>query len=214
MPQTVVSLNHLQTKLMRSFGAMLLVLLILLGFAIWSFHRLSDANEWKVHTYKVLLESQGLEESFFVIDNSVRGFIVTGTPQNLAELEKGKADFRDHLGTLRKLVSNNPPQETRLQQVFKQKEHYMEIVAPILTSRLPSYTAEQAIIKSSPSVTARRAALATIRKTLGTFEDRERVLLEERTRTYNQWQFWSEVTLCVGSARLKWAPHRAPMRSA
>lgn len=200
MPQTIVSMSNLQTKLTRSFGVMLLVLLTLLGFAIWSFRRLSEANDWKVHTYKVLLESQSLEQSLFSIDNAVRGYIVSGEQQNLSDLEEGKSDFRAHLTALQTLVSDNPSQGVRLQEVYDHKERYLQIVGPVIDNRLPSDTSEQAVIKSSRTVKARRAELASVRQTMTAFEDTEDVLLKQRVQTYKQWQLWSEVTLWVGSA--------------
>ena len=200
MPQTSASLKTLSRRLVRSFGAMLLVLLALLGFALWNFHRLGQADGWKAHTYQVLLESQRLKEDLFLMDNGVRGFIVNGKPADLQTLETGKRGFRAHLNELQSLVEENPRQVQRLTEATTRKDAYLEIAATILAERLPSDTLEQALIKTSHTSVARRAALDAARATLDEFENNEKDLLAGRINEQNRWQRLTETTLWVGSA--------------
>ncbi len=200
MPQTSASLKTLSRRLVRSFGAMLLVLLALLGFALWNFHRLGQADGWKAHTYQVLLESQRLKEDLFLMDNGVRGFIVNGKPADLQTLENGKRGFRTHLSELQLLVENNPSQLSRLQEAALQKDAYLQIAAGILSERLPTDTLQEALLKTSHTSVARRAALDAARNTLDSFENAEKNSLAGRIEDQNRWQLLTETTLWIGSA--------------
>ena len=200
MSHSASSLQTLSRRLARSFSAMLLLLLALLGFALWNFHRLGQADGWKAHTYQVLLESQRLKESLFTMDSGVRGFVLNGEPGDLAILEGGKRDFREHLQELQRLVADNPTQEQRLQETLQKKDDYLEVAARILRDRLPSDSLQEALIKSSYTLGARRAALDAARATLVGFDATEKDLLSSRTEDQNRWKRLTEATLWIGSA--------------
>ncbi len=200
MPQSVASLKTLSRNLVRSFSAMLLVLLALLGFALWNFHRLAQADGWKAHTYQVLLESQRLKESLFIIDSGVRGWVINGTPNDLAILEGGKRDFRGHFRELQQLVSDAAAQEQNLSEALRKKDFYLEVAAPILRERVPSDSLQEALLKSSRTSVARRVALDDARATLNAFEAVEKDLLAGRIKEQERWQRLTEATLWAGSA--------------
>ena len=200
MPQSVATLRTLSRNLVRSFSAMLLVLLALLGFALWNFHRLGQADGWKAHTYQVLLESQRLKEDLFLMDSGVRGFVLNGKPGDLALLEGGKRGFREHFQELQLLVNDDALQEQRLQETLRKKDDYLEVAASILRERLPSDSLEEALLKSSHTLIARRAALDNVRATLDDFEATEKDLLAGRIKEQERWQHLTEATLWAGSA--------------
>ncbi|BCM90754.1 phytochrome-like protein cph1 [Abditibacteriota bacterium] len=199
MPQTSASLNNLSRNLVRYFSAMLLALLVLLSFALWNFHRLGEADGWKAHTYQLLLESQLLEESLFFMDNGVRGYIVSGKPSELTAFEDGKRTFREHLKELQRLAADNPEQLRRLQEASQQKDIYLQVVTPIIATRLPSDSLQQAVLKTSGSALARRKALEDVRSILGVFSDTEKALLAGRIEAQDRWRTLTEATLWIGS---------------
>ncbi len=200
MTQSNTSLSALSRKLVRSFSAMLLVLLGLLAFALWNFHRLGEADGWRSHTYQVLLESQLLKESLYSMDNSVRGYIVSGSPSQLTALEAGKDTFRAHLKELQRLVADNPIQLGRLQKASEQKDDYLQVVGPVIAARLPADSLSQAVMKTSNSALARRTSLGTVNTTLETFEGTEKALLSGRIADQDRWRTLTEATLWIGSA--------------
>lgn len=197
---TSASLQALPRKLVRSFSVMLLMLLVLLGFALWNFHRLGQADTWKAHTFEVLLEAQLLKESLFVMDNSLRGYIVNGNPGELTGLDQGKQDFHTHLLKLQNLTDDNPLQESYLRTANREKDHYLDLVTATLKLRLPTDPSDVARKKVSPTTNPRRAAVNTINKTIGTFENTERGLLKQRSEAQDRWRGLTETTLWIGSA--------------
>lgn len=200
MPATVSSLNNLSRKLTRSFAALLLVLLGLLAFTLWNFHRLGQADGWKAHTYQVLLESQKARESLFLIDNGVRAFIITGKPDSLRSFRQGEAGFNEHLIELQRLVADNPPQETRLARVVEQKNLWQKTwLEPTIALRAPGDIIAQAVVKSSQTLVARTQGLNAIREGLDDFDSQEKALLVKRRREQERSRLLTEQTLWLGS---------------
>lgn len=200
MPSSVVSLNKLSRKLVRSFGALLLVLLGLLAFALWNFHRLGQADGWKAHTYQVLLESQKVRENLFLMDNGVRSYIISGKPQSLGSYKQGSAGFKEHLFELQRLVDDNPAQENRLRRVVEQKNLWQKtLLQATIAARTPGDTITQAVTKSSRTLVARTQGLNAIRAGLDDFESGEKSLLVTRIADQQRWRYLTELTLWLGS---------------
>ena len=201
MPQSLPPLNTLSRNLVRSFGAMLVVLLALLGFALWNFHRLGEADGWKAHTYQVLLESQRVRDNMFIIDNGVRALIVDGKPENRQTIERGKRDFDVNMRELARLVADNSLQGRRLEEARRRKDIYLSVVAGVVRDRTPTETMEQALQKAGhASVVARINALNDVRATLDGFDASESALLTTRIGEQNRWQRLTEAALWMGSA--------------
>ncbi len=201
MTQATPSLNKLSRNLVRSFGAMLVVLLALLGFALWNFHRLGEADGWKAHTYQVLLDSQRLRDDMFIIDNGVRALIVDGKPEHRQSIEDGKRRFDRDYNELRRLVADNPQQGRHLDEAHRKKGVYMNVVAGVVRDRTPTETMEHALQRAGhASITRRIFALNDVRATLDEFDAVESGLLRSRISEQNRWQRLTELTLWIGSA--------------
>ncbi len=200
MPSSVAPLNNLSRKLMRSFATLLLVLLGLLAFALWNFHRLGRADGWKAHTYQVLLESQKIKENLFLMDNGIRTYVVSGRKSDLDTYREGERGFRDHLFELQRLVEDNPPQEDRLTQVIALTKTWQNTqLLPTAAARLPSDTLVQALVKSSRTTLAKRRGLDGIRAQLDGFDGVERGLLATRISEQERSRSLAESTLWLGS---------------
>jgi len=196
-----VALNSLSRKLVRSFGALLLVLLGLLGFALYNFHRLSRADGWRSHTYLVLLESQRTKEALFQMDAGVRGYVLTGKAGDIQGYKDAAQAFDDHIGALRNLVADNPPQGKRLADIVKQQRDWQtNLFEPALAKRDPSDPLDVAVAKNADTAQGRRVALEGIRTSLNGFEDVEKSLLQRRVATQERLRFLTELTLWIGSA--------------
>lgn len=200
MPATVSSLTNLSRKLVRSFAALLLVLFGLLGFALWNFHRLGQADGWKAHTYQVLLESQRAKETLFQMDGGVRAYVISGNAGDLRSFEQGKRNFKGHIFELQQLVEDNPLQASQLSQVVQEEKAWQtNLLEPTIALRQPSDSLEQAARKLSGNVLPRRRALEGIRSSLDVFENAEKSLLQSRVATQEYWRHLTEQTLWLGS---------------
>jgi signal transduction histidine kinase/CheY-like chemotaxis protein len=101
-------------KLYFGFGAIILVLLLLMIVASLSFAKMSEANQWRAHSYQVLVETQELQKGLIHMDTAARGFVITNDKAFLMELFQGQKDFLSHRDKLKHLISRNGMQQKRL----------------------------------------------------------------------------------------------------
>jgi methyl-accepting chemotaxis protein len=123
-------------KLYLGFGAVILILAILLGSAYTNFSRLAQANGWNNHTHEVMAETQAILEGLLNMETGERGYALTGEPASLAPLKAGQAAFAAHMKTARRLTADNPLQQQRLQKLAdEQQAWYAKAIAPALAMR-------------------------------------------------------------------------------
>ncbi|MRW88285.1 HAMP domain-containing protein [Pseudoduganella sp. FT26W] len=123
-------------KLYLGFGAVVLILAILLGTAYTNFSRLAQANGWNNHTHEVMAETQAILESLLNMETGERGYALTGEDASLAPFKAGQAAFTAHLGKARALTSDNPAQQDRLQKLEQaQQAWFTSALQPALALR-------------------------------------------------------------------------------
>jgi len=197
---STASFQSLSRKLVWSFGVLLLVLLGLLGFALLNFQRLSQAEGWRSHTYLVLLESQRAKEALFQMDAGTRGYFLSGKPEEMKGYQTASQAFNDHIGELRRLTSDNPPQGVRLKGITKQEKAWKtNLLEPALATRKPGATLYTAVAKVTDGALPRRVALEKLRVSLSNFEDVEKSLLTKRVARQEHLRFLTQLTLWIGS---------------
>ena len=112
-------------KLYIGFGVIILVLLLLMTIASFCFAKMSEANQWRAHSYQILRETQGLQKGLIHMDTSARGFVITGDKAFLIELFQGQKDFLSHRDILKKLISKNETQQRRLRLLQQEYERWV-----------------------------------------------------------------------------------------
>src|SRR4051812_45057073 len=104
-------------KLMLGFGAMVAIILGLLGLSYQNFARLSDASAWDRHTLEVLLEANQIETAILQVQTSTRGFMLTGNETLVAPIaDEEQAAFK-HIDKVLSLTSDNAAQQERIKKV-------------------------------------------------------------------------------------------------
>jgi signal transduction histidine kinase len=186
-------------RLYRSFGILLGLLLFLVGFSLYNFRKLGEANDLNSHSYRVLLANNGVEERVFSIDSDVRGYLVGGEKSALASYKKDVKAFPQSLEILRDLVSDNPTQSKKVNQIALQQKRWIDdIVEPLIRRRASIKDRNQAIMAAGLTSAVRRRAIAGIRKTLVEIETVERGLLASRTQAQLRQRWWTQFTLALG----------------
>src|SRR5476649_720885 len=123
-------------KLYLGFGLVVVILAVLLGAAYTNFSRLAQANGWNNHTHEVMAEAHSTLESLLNMETGERGYALTGDDASLAPLKSGQADFNAHVEQARKLTSDNPAQQDRLQKLQQaQQAWFSQAVEPVLALR-------------------------------------------------------------------------------
>ena len=123
-------------KLYLGFGLVVVILAVLLGAAYTNFSRLAQANGWNNHTHEVMAEAHSILESLLNMETGERGYALTGDDASLAPLKSGQTDFNAHVEQARKLTSDNPAQQDRLQKLQQaQQAWFSQAVEPVLALR-------------------------------------------------------------------------------
>ena len=74
-------------------------------------------NQWVDHTYEVLNHAAKIEKLIVDLETGERGFLITGQEDFLEPFNAGKIKIASVLESTKQLVSDNPQQVTRLEQV-------------------------------------------------------------------------------------------------
>jgi methyl-accepting chemotaxis protein WspA len=175
----------LKSKLTIGFGAIVAIILLLLGLASNNYSRLSSARDWDRHTLQVLLETNNVATSMLQVQTSVRGYLLTGNEALLASIEGEHAQARQHLQRAQDLTRDNPAQQGRLRQLNPMLDSWMTTaVNPQIAMRRRTGTTGSMTIspQTETAVLAGSDTLAAVRQVLEQVEAEENRLLAERQR--------------------------------
>lgn len=104
-------------KLFMSFGAVILIMAILVVTTWRGFGQVEHSVQNNIHTYNVMSTADEMLLSLVNIETGMRGFVVTGQDAFLDPLNAGKTAFQQTIDTLRRLTSDNPAQQRRLEEL-------------------------------------------------------------------------------------------------
>jgi methyl-accepting chemotaxis protein len=126
----------ISVKLYSGFTVIVILMLTLASITYVNLSRLSEANTWNEHTYKVLSEVQGILESLINIETGQRGFALSGIEASLEPYHGGKEAFETHFTKVTKLTSDNPKQQQRFKQLNDSYQQWMtQAIDPANTLR-------------------------------------------------------------------------------
>jgi signal transduction histidine kinase len=195
MTTASASLSH---RLYRSFGLLLALLLFLVGFSVYNFRKLAQANDLNVHTYQVLLTIGEVEERLYSIDSNTRAYLVGGGREWLQACRKDLAMLPKTLNKLRGLTTDNVKQQANLETIDQQRKVWVDDLLRPQIARRGSLERNQAIMAAGQSASARRQALNAILQTLKMIELTESELLRRRDLEQQRLQTWTQNTLILG----------------
>ena len=163
---------RIANKLALGFGTIVFIMLVLLALAYGVFARLAAANAWDRHTLEVLLETNQLATSVVQVQNSTRGFMLTGSEKLAAAVDPEDLLAHEHLARAFSLTADNPAQQERLARLKPMLEGWMqEVIRPLIVKRREVNTkvgeSQQVataadVLKGAQTVGAIRALIADI----------------------------------------------------
>lgn len=180
---------------------LLALLLFLVGFSVYNFRRLAEANDLNVHTYQVLLAVGDVEEQLYSIDSQARAYLVGGGGEALSSYRKERARFPQVLQVLQSLVQDNPKQQTKtdLATIDRQYQFWMRtLLEPAIAKRGTITDREQAIMAAGNSAGVRRRALGAVLRTLSDIEITENNSLRQRLEEQQRLRWWTQFALILG----------------
>jgi PAS domain S-box-containing protein len=96
---------------------------------------------WSDHSYQVLEQSTLCEMGIISLQNEVRGYIITGEPSFVQSFAQEQREVDADFAKLKSLVSDNPPQVARAEELIQAKnawfEHSRNVVGQLSASITP-----------------------------------------------------------------------------
>jgi PAS domain S-box-containing protein len=119
--------------LSRAIILPLILTAALAALFLWQITRLLDATRWVEHTDEVISQSNSALKLLIDLETGVRGYLVTGRRDYLEPYERAAPQVIPALDELGQLVSDNPPQLVRVNEIRTLHEEWMgyarEVVA-------------------------------------------------------------------------------------
>ncbi|MBB4634863.1 ATP-binding protein [Longimicrobium terrae] len=191
----------IDTATRRLLTAFVLLIAVLLGvgtLAHYTFSRMSEASAWSVHTYKVLLEVDGMQSAISGMESGFRGYALSGNPALVGQWRTGRDTFGQHLQGARALVRDNSAQDHRLDRADSLFRAWMGMqIASGILDRPPGVIYPAG---GDSVATARRLeTVAGVRATLQDVAGHESLLLRTRTERAAVLQRRARRLLALGS---------------
>jgi methyl-accepting chemotaxis protein len=117
----------LKKKLSVAFAAILFFSGVLLTFATVNINKLMGTVGWNTHTYEVLDESEAMLLNMVNIETGLRGFVAGGDEKFLEPFKQGQMAFKAAFDRVKKLTSDNPAQQARLDKLMANHVQFMEV---------------------------------------------------------------------------------------
>jgi methyl-accepting chemotaxis protein len=158
-------------KLWMGFMCILLVLVVVGNTSYHSTVKLTEAARWREHTYSVMAQFDQLLVKLQDTETAQRGYVVTGDEQYLQPYRDALPDIERVQQTLRRLTTDNPVQQQRLDKL-----------APLVAQKLGVVKATLDLRRDKGFSAARDRMLSGDGRTL---MDGIRELLDEMANTEN-----------------------------
>jgi methyl-accepting chemotaxis protein len=171
------------TRLYLGFGVVLALLVWLAGQSYFNFARLGSANEMNIHTYQVLGEVDAALAALVDTETGERGFALTGKDASLEPYNGGKEAFRQHLEAARKLTSDNPHQQERLQRLADEQKKWLDsAIDPTIKLRRTTQDADLAAVVAVEQEGKGKQGMDAMRKLVADIKAEESGLMGERAK--------------------------------
>lgn len=186
--------------LFASFGAILALLLLLTGFSYRNFQLLAQADRASIQTYQVLLQTSNLLRSLVDMDTGLRGYIVVGDDRFLEPFNTGQGDFERTWNEVKRITAEHPEHTQDLRQLHEEEQSWVkDLVMPLIAARRGAHNPSEVMRLSFPTALKRKKAMDSMRACITRIEKREDVFLRGRTEEQKELQFWTALTLSLGS---------------
>jgi signal transduction histidine kinase/CHASE3 domain sensor protein len=166
-----------QRKLTSAIALPSVLLLLFSGVSLWQINRLLLALQWVDHTDQVIAQAYGTQTLLLDIQTGSRGYIITGKENFLEPYEKAIPSVNVAFLELKNLVSDNPMQVRRVQQLQLQSQDWSRSISQAVNNR------RQGKLESVSVFELRQQKMDAIRQQIADFVAIEEKLRNQRSRT-------------------------------
>lgn len=126
-------LKNLKLRSLLILGnSLILGLMVIIGIVIYiSITNLITISGWVEHTHNVIANGETLVNSMVDMETGMRGYLVGGKEDFLGPYHSGKSNFDLTMNKAKELVSDNPAQVARLEEIDKLAKQWDENAASV-----------------------------------------------------------------------------------
>jgi methyl-accepting chemotaxis protein WspA len=182
---------RIKNKLALGFGAIVVIILVLLSSAYNNFARLSEASGWDRHTLEVLLEAGKIESALLQVQNSTRGFMLTGDESIVTPIAKESDAAHAFLAETARLTLDNASQQERMKRLVPLVDDWLNnIIQPLLDKRREANKKVGVVMQVATPADVLKGAqmMGAIRALIADIGNEERRLLALRSKNSNDLQ--------------------------
>jgi len=186
-------------KLAAGFGLIIFIIAILVAVTWRSFNATEDSSRWNIHTYQVMDQAQEIKLSLVNIETGMRGFLLSGKDDFLEPLTVGKQSFDRTWTELKKLTSDNPRQQQRLDDL---KAVYTDWATADVDGMVAMRRTnpQEGVVSARVSEARGKAKMDRMRQLLVDMRADEERLLADRQNALARQQLLALETLLIGGA--------------
>jgi PAS domain S-box-containing protein len=177
----------------------LLCLIGSLGIFSWQRYSIDRSQKWVDHTNQILLESNQLLTGLLNAETGVRGYALTLSPEFLEPYQMAQSSLPSRLSRLNELVSDNPAQKQKLQNITQMMKQRVRLLVEIIEQingadpkNLQKSNLERLVIQG-------KAEMDRLRISLDQFDQAERYMLKVRQDELNFQRNINEILLWVAA---------------
>ena len=187
-------------KLMTAFAAVVAVIFVSSAI-IYDRLRVTEwAKDWRIHTTDVLDTLQDTLDAMLDQETGMRGYLISPDERFLESYHSGGHAFTAAFRKLKELTSDNPAQQSRLDELNElAKKWRSEIAEPRIALMANPETREDA--RSLEQSGAGKAVMDLVRAKLGEVDRAERDLLGKRSAVQEQ-AYTTAYTITVASGAI------------
>ncbi|MBD2448518.1 CHASE3 domain-containing protein [Nostoc sp. FACHB-152] len=153
------------------------LLLLFSGVSLWQVNRLLAALEWVDHTDQVIAQAYQTHKLLLDIQTGSRGYIITGKPEFLEPYQEATPTTNTAFRKLKDLVSDNPIQVQRVQQLQLQYQEWSRLISQGVELR------QEGKVEPLSAFEVRKQKMDAIRQQMADFVATEVKLRDQRSQT-------------------------------
>ncbi|MDT3664406.1 methyl-accepting chemotaxis protein [Cronobacter dublinensis] len=192
----------IKRKFFFSFGAVLVVLLLLCATFYSNFSSIVSTNGWNIHSWRVIDKSRALTQSLVNMETGLRGYAINGKEEMLAPWNSGKEDFIKFLQETKALTADNAAQQKRLDTLLSQEQEWnAKFVTELLENRraLNAGSMTREAFTAAFEANTGKPQMDQMRKTIDDIVNDEKALLSERQGSVDAVETQTRFTLFIGA---------------
>jgi methyl-accepting chemotaxis protein len=194
----------LKKRLTLTFATILALTGLLIGIALINNGKLRETVNWNTHTYKVLAEADSMLLNMVNIETGLRGFVAGSDEKFLEPFKMGEQAFNLAFKEAKSLTSDNPSQQSRLDNLMANHQQFMQVANTLVALRRDVTAGKSGLdnLLREFSAGKDKAAMDTFRGGIAEFSKAEEELLAVRSASLGSTMSVTTYTLLFGGIGL------------